>query len=58
MIPPPQILPSPGGRGDRGGGNSYLVHPPLHPVEYVSLLHRASPLPKGEGDISYEMKGY
>jgi iron complex transport system substrate-binding protein len=40
-------FPSPGGRGLRGGGRK-LWHPHLYPVEYISLLHRASPLPSRE----------
>jgi hypothetical protein len=42
-----KTLPSPGGRGWRGGGKIH-AHPHLHPVEYISLLHRASPLPSRE----------
>jgi hypothetical protein len=31
----------------------FLIHLHLHPVEYVSLLHRASPLPPaGEGEAT------
>jgi len=51
----PQKLPSPSGRGLRGGGIG-SVHPHLYPVEYISLLHRANPLPsreRGRGRILF-----